>query len=44
MHFLLNQEALEGERRKEQGFVGRTASRLPKEESLKAVRKRLGSE
>ena len=41
-HWLSNQGALEGERRKEEVFVGRTASRLSRRESLKVVKKRLG--
>ena len=44
LHWLSNQGALEEERRKEEVFVGRTASRLSRRESLEAVRKRLESE
>ena len=43
-HWLSNQGALKEERRIEELFVKRTASRLSRRESLKAVRKKLGSE
>ena len=41
-HWLSNQGVLEEERRKEEVFVGRTASRLSRRKSLEAVKKRLG--
>ena len=41
-HWLSNQGALEEERRKEEVFVERTASRISRKELLKTVRRKIG--